>query len=577
MNKQLTVSLGQYSDKGPKETNQDFHGACIPYTSQLDLKGIALAVADGISSSDVSHIASETAIKTFLEDYYCTSDAWSVKTSVQKVLMAINSWLYAQGNTAKHRYENDYDRNKGYVCTLSAMVFKSNTAHIFHVGDTRIYRVSGKSLEQLTKDHRLWVDENKSYLSRALGIEALCEFDYQRVPLQKDDTFIIASDGVYEWLSPDAIIEITQQYNNDFDMAAKEIVAEAIRAGSDDNLTVQIIRVDNLPSILLSEVQDKVVELPLPPMLEPRMKFDGYTIQRKLHSSSRSHVYLAQDSQTGDLGVIKAPSIDLGNDSTYLERLLTEEWVARKINSAHVLKASLQERPRQYLYTVSEFVRGKTLTQWVVDNPKPSIELVRSIVEQIAKGLRAFHRLEMLHQDLKPDNIMIDNNGTVKIIDFGAVKVAGLAEHGSDQEQDPILGTVLFTAPEYFVGEEGTQKSEQFSLGIITYYMLSGRFPYGTKVSAARTSSAQKKLTYTTVSNPDHQIPIWIDEAIKKSVHINPDKRYDEITEFIYDLRHPNQKFLSKERAPLLERNPVLVWQGISFILLMSVIYLLTY
>ncbi len=577
MNTQLTVSLGQYSDKGQKEINQDFHGACIPYTSQLDIKGIALAVADGISTSHVSHIASETTIKNFLEDYYCTSDAWSVKTSVQKVLMAVNSWLYAQGQTVKHRFENDYDKNKGYVCTLSALVLKSNTAHIFHVGDTRIYRMSGKSLEQLTNDHRLWVDDNKSYLSRALGVEAFCEIDYQRISLQKNDTFLIASDGVYEWLNADVITSIIEQYRNDFDMAAKEIVAEALKAGSDDNLTVQIIRVDSLPSIRLSEVQDKVIELPLPPILEPRMKFDGYTIQRKLHSSSRSHVYLAQDNQTGDLGVIKAPSIDLSGDPIYLERLLTEEWVARKINSAHVLKASLQERPRQYLYTVSEFVRGKTLSQWVIDNPKPSIELVRSVVEQIAKGLRAFHRLEMLHQDLKPDNIMIDNHGTVKIIDFGAVKVAGLDEHSYDQEQDPILGTALFTAPEYFIGEKGSPKSEQFSLGIITYYLLSGRFPYGTKVSAARTRSAQKKLVYMSVSNPEHQMPIWIDEAIKKSVHINPNKRYGEITEFIYDLRHPNQQFLNKERAPLLERNPVAVWQGVSFVLLMTIIYLLTY
>lgn len=576
MNKQLTVSLGQYSDKGQKKTNQDFHGACIPYNSQLDLKGIALAVADGISSSDVSDIASETAIKTFLEDYYCTSDAWSVKTSAQKVLSAINSWLYAQGQTAKHRFENNYDKNKGYICTFSAMVLKSNTAHIFHVGDTRIYRVSGKCLEKLTHDHRLWVDKDKHYLSRALGIEALCEFDYQRVLLQKNDVFIIASDGVYEWLDDSIITETINQYSNDFDLAAKEIVAEAIKAGSDDNLTVQVIRVDNLPQILLSEVQDKVVELPLPPLLEPREKFDGYTIQRKLHSSSRSHVYLAQDSQTGDLGVIKAPSVELSHDPIYLERLLTEEWVARKINNGHVLKAGLQGRPRKYLYTVSEFLRGKTLTQWAIDNPRPSVERVRNIVEQIAKGLRAFHRLEILHQDIKPDNIMIDNNDTIKIIDFGAVKVAGLAECSFEQGQEPILGTALFTAPEYFLGEEGTIKSEQFSLGVITYYLLSGRFPYSTKVSSARTTSAQKRLAYRSIVNPNYQIPMWIDEAIKKSVHINPGKRYDEITEFIYDLRHPNKNFLNKERPPLLERNPVLVWQGVSLFLLVLVIYLLT-
>src|SRR3546814_13378075 len=96
MPNQLTISVGQHSDRGRKETNQDFHGIVIPAEPLLSSKGIAVALADGISSSDVSQIASESAVKGFLEDYYCTSDAWSVKTSAQRVLDATNSWLHAQ-------------------------------------------------------------------------------------------------------------------------------------------------------------------------------------------------------------------------------------------------------------------------------------------------------------------------------------------------------------------------------------------------------------------------------------------------------------------------------------------------
>ena len=93
MPRHLKISLGQHSDKGRKETNQDFHGACIPQEPQLGAKGIAIALADGISSSSVSQVASQATVKSFLEDYYCTSHAWSVKKSAQQVLMAINSWL----------------------------------------------------------------------------------------------------------------------------------------------------------------------------------------------------------------------------------------------------------------------------------------------------------------------------------------------------------------------------------------------------------------------------------------------------------------------------------------------------
>jgi serine/threonine protein phosphatase PrpC len=107
MRKHLQVSTGQYSSKGTKPINQDLHGIFIPNEPLLSSKGIAVAIADGISSSDVSQIASETAIKGFIQDYYSTSDAWSVKNSVQRVLKATNSWLYAQTRNSPYRYNKE--------------------------------------------------------------------------------------------------------------------------------------------------------------------------------------------------------------------------------------------------------------------------------------------------------------------------------------------------------------------------------------------------------------------------------------------------------------------------------------
>ena len=114
MKTQLKISSGQFSDKGQKESNQDSHGLFVPDDSQLMTKGIAVAIADGISSSDVSHIASQTAVRCFLEDYYCTSETWTVKTSAEHVLQASNSWLFAQ-NQRESTFRLNKDR--GYVCT----------------------------------------------------------------------------------------------------------------------------------------------------------------------------------------------------------------------------------------------------------------------------------------------------------------------------------------------------------------------------------------------------------------------------------------------------------------------------
>ena len=297
------------------------------------------------------------------------------------------------------------------------------------------------------------------------------------------------------------------------------------------------------------------------------MDFDGYRIVREVHGSNRSHIYLAVDNETGALVSIKTPSVDLQGDPAYLERFLMEEWVARRLDSPHVLKPCQQTRARRYLYVATEFIDGQTLSQWMIDNPRPELEAVRGIVAQIAKGLQTFHRLEMLHQDLRPDNIMIDKTGTVKIIDFGATSVAGILETTATPEKGTILGTAQYTAPEYFLGEAGSARSDLFSLGVITYQMLSGRLPYGAEVAKSRTRSAQRKLRYESVLDNDREIPVWIDGALEKAVHPDPLKRYDTLSEFIHDLRHPSRASLNRTRAPLIERHPALFWKGVSLIL----------
>jgi serine/threonine protein phosphatase PrpC len=571
MPRELKISTGQHSDKGRKETNQDFHGALIPKEPLLSLKGIAIVLADGISSSNVSRIASESTVKGFLTDYYCTSETWSVKTSAQRVIAATNSWLHSQ----TRRSQNPYDKDKGYVCTLSAMVVKSTAAHIFHVGDSRVYRVVGSALEQLTDDHRVIISSEQSYLSRAMGINAQIEIDYRTFKVEKGDTFLLATDGVYEHVDASFITNAINDSAHDLDNAARVIVKEAYQQGSPDNLTIQIARIDEVPDGEASEIFGHVSELPLPPLLEARMTFDGYRIVREVHASSRSHIYLAVDTESDTLVIIKLPSIDLRGDPAYLKRFMMEEWVARRINSAHVLKPCFQSRKRNYLYVVTEYIDGQTLAQWMIDNPKPDIETIRGIVEQIARGLQAFHRMEMLHQDLRPANIMIDRTGTVKIIDFGSTKVKGVVEATPSIDTGDILGTAQYTAPEYFIGESGSSRSDIFSLGVITYQMLTGRLPYGAQVAKTRTKSQQRKLKYISALDDSREIPAWIDEVLRKAVHPDPYRRYDELSEYVFDLRHPNKNYLKSSPAPLIERNPLLFWKCLALILACIILWLL--
>jgi serine/threonine protein phosphatase PrpC/aminoglycoside phosphotransferase len=566
MSKQLTLSVGQHTDRGRKPANQDCHGVVLAREPQRSSKGVALVLADGISSSDVSGTASASAVAAFLEDYYSTPDAWSVKTSAERVLGAVNTWLYAQTRQSQGRYDQD----RGYVCTLAAMVIKSSTAHLFHVGDTRICRLQGARLEQLTVDHRVWVSPERSYLARALGIHGRVDIDYRAVALEAGDLFMLATDGVYEHVSG-AEVQAAVAEAPDLDAAAQRLVRRALDNGSPDNLTVQLVRIESLQAREASELLQQMGELPLPPLLAPRSEIDGYRIVREVHGSSRSHVYLAQGPDGGAL-VIKTPSIDLAADRAYLERFVMEEWIARQIDNPHVLRAAAPGRKRSCLYVATEYVEGVTLAQWMRDHPGPGLEAVRGIVDQVARGLRAFHRLEMLHQDMRPENVMIDRSGTARIIDFGSVSVAGVVEMAQHPEGWTLLGAALYAAPEYFLGERGTVRSDVFALGVLTYQMLTGKLPYGVDIPRCKSRAEQRKLAYTPAREHDPAIPAWVDEALRKALQPDPGKRYEDVSEFVFDLRHPNRAFLQKTRPALIERSPLAFWKGVSFALLLVLV-----
>ena len=571
MNHQLQIRTGQYSHKGRKELNQDFHDVCLPQGSLLHTKGIALAMADGISSSKVSQEASKTAVSSFLEDYFSTSEAWSVKKSAQSVIRALNSWIYAQNRQNLYHL----DKDSGYVCTFSALILKSTTAHIFHIGDIRIYRLRNTVLEQLTDDHRVYISKEKSYLGRALGIDSDVRIDYDALRVEMDDIYIVMSDGVYEHTDFDWMLERLHTQKEDYPALAQQIVQHAYDRGSPDNLSVQLVKIDKLPQYDTEEEHPFLVVKPFPPSLEARMTIDGYTIVRPLSITSRSHVFLATDEESHTPVVIKTPSLDVKEDKAYLERLLLEEWITRRLNNAHIVKSFQQSRERNSLYTVMEYIEGQTLAQWMTDNPNPGLEEVRGIVEQIAKGLLALHRQEMIHQDLRPQNIMIDKTGTVKIIDFGSTHVSGLSEMNALIEPHTLLGTAAYSAPEYFLGDVGTFRSDFFSLAVITYQMLCGKLPYGTHVARSKTPAAQKKLRYRSLYVDTMHIPFWIDETLKKALSVNPNKRYQELSEFLYDLRHPNQTFLNKAKLHYYEANPLVFWKTLSFILFCLVLFLL--
>ncbi len=556
---QLKVSLGQSSDKGIKERNEDFYGAYIPEDSTLENKGIACAIADGMGSCANAQEASEHCVKSFLNDYFSTPETWTVKTSGAKVLTAINNWLLSNGNK---------DHANGMVTTFSAIVFKSTTAHIFHIGDSRIYRFRNGDLELLTTDHRVWISDEKNYLSRAMGIDSHLDIDYKTLAIEENDVFLMTTDGIHDYLADQQLKEHLKA-DSAIEVKADRIVKHALDLKSHDNVTCQIVKIENLPSQDANEIYNELTRLPFPPHLGPGMTMDGYEILEEVHASTTSQLYKVRDVESNELFMMKTPSVNFSDDPAYIERFYMEEWAGKRIQSDAVLKIIEQTRQRNFLYFIMEYIDGITLKQWSGENPSPDFERVIDIINKIIKGLRVFHRLEMLHRDLKPENIMITNHGVVKIIDFGSVKIAGIQEISTPVERIELLGTKNYTAPEYLLGMEGSNRSDIYSLGVLVYNLLTGHLPYGDKMSRDLNWRTLNKIKYEPSFKHNPMIPMWMDGAIHKAVKKDQRLRYDTFSEFLFDLTHPKESFMGHS-APLLERNPTLFWKIASGVLLLG-------
>ena len=558
---ELSFTVAQRSVAGKKAENEDAIGIRLPKDSLLTNKGAVAVIADGVSAAEAGKEASETCVHNFLYDYYSTPDSWSVKKSTSQVLTALNRWLYGQGQQFN-------DVQKGYISTFSTIIFKSQTAHIFHVGDTRIYRFRQGELEQMTRDNSTVVNAKQTYLSRAMGLDVKLDVDYRSLAVEVDDIYFLSTDGIHDFIKSKELCthlnKLTAESDDiSFEQTCEQLIALALTNGSSDNLSCQILRLDSLPAQTINEAGRQLSELPFPPYLEPKMILDGYRVEKVLHVNTRSQVYVVKDLDSNERYCMKTPSVNFDDDLAYIERFIMESWMGSRINNPHVVKVIESSREKNWLYYLTEYIEGITLEQWIRENPKPAVQDVVYILAQIEKGLRAMHRREILHQDIKPGNIMIDHNGEVKIIDFGSCYSKGIAEIATPLDEPGILGTAGYSAPEVVITGKSTVQSEVFSLSVLAYEMFTGKEPFSGKLNKCRTVEAYLKTKYIPCFDENPLVPIWMDCAIKKGLRFKAERRHEDVLELLHELQKPNPKYRSNHNAVLMDKNPVLFWQGL--------------
>ncbi len=563
---QLQVDIGSHSIQGLKDNNEDGVGFLVPEElSALESKGIVLAVADGVSSAEAGKEASDTAITRFLSDYYQTPDTWSVKHAGQKILSSINLTLFKRS----HEFASE---EKGYLTTFTALVLKSRLAHFFHAGDSRAYLLRAGKLKQLTRDHVASIGSGRSFLARAMGMDNSIQIDYSQFTLEAEDVLLVTSDGIHDFLDADKITELMSAKDS-CQVRVEALVQAAFDHGSDDNISGSLCHIASLPNESLDDYNSKLTRLPFPPALDEGVKLDGYKVLKELFASSRSQLYLVEDTETGARMVMKTPSVNFEEDTGYIDRFIQEEWIGKRINSEHVVKIIKQQRPRTCLYYLMEHVKGVSLDEWMEQNHFPKPIIAFNIVEKIAKGLAAFHKMETIHQDLKPGNILISDEGKVIIVDFGSVFVAGLAEVFIPLDHEGVLGTATYSDPKYLLGKNTGIQGDLYALATITYEMFTGKLPYGDKIADCQTAFEYDRLRYISAAEANPIIPVWFDRTLERGVSLDLEQRYGNIPEFIKDLRKPNPTYLLDDPKVTKNKSQVLFWQLLSgFWILMLVL-----
>jgi serine/threonine protein phosphatase PrpC len=554
----IRTSVGFYSAAGPRPNNQDFAGAVFGADLPEPRRDVVAAVADGIGSAKGGRVAAETAVRGFLDGMCDLPESTEVQRAAARVLDALNAWMYSQGTRDPSL--------TGMGCTFTALVLRGRLAHVVHIGDSRAYRLSGERLTLLTTDHaRESGTDRSSTLYRALGVESALRLEYIALPMARHDRFLLCTDGLYGWVTDDTIADILSQRSAPAD-TARELVKIAIESGTRDNCTALVLDVLELPTAELSTLAT-ATQLSIIPVPQDGETIDGFVLKSLLSDGRYARLFAATDEvERGDV-VLKFPkpqSTDAAELRAAFER---ETWVGTRVHSPALGRIIELPHGRQScLYTVMPLYVGELLETRLMRAPAVGLEQGRDIAIRLAGAVASLHRDGIIHRDIKPDNVILEQDGALKLIDLGAVRIRGL----EDSLPERIPGTQAYVAPEMFTGEPGNEATDIYALGITMFRTYTGEFPYGN--SDATSSPSRDRPLDLTVLRPD--LPAWLQATLSRAIAREPAERFRDMSEFAAEMAAGPARapMLTRRSLTLYERHPLRFWQALAALLAVALL-----
>ncbi|VVM99112.1 Serine/threonine-protein kinase PknD [Pseudomonas fluorescens] len=537
----LQLSFAEASAIGPREENQDALRLVTPAPALAASKGYLFAIADGVSQCADGGLAARSTLQALALDYYATPETWGVAQALDRLLLAQNRWLQANGG------------GQPLLTTVSALVLRGRRFTLAHVGDCRVYRWHADQLQRVSEDH-VWDQPGMQHvLKRALGLDQHLVLDFLDGELRLDESFVLLSDGIWAVLGDTAIAAILRD-QPDLHSAAQTLVSAAHLAGSQDNASALLVRVDALGETSIGDALIHLQQWPLPPTLKPGQHFEGWQVEGILGQSQQSLLYRVRDAQQQPW-LLKTLPAALRDDHLAGQALLSEEWFLKRVAGRHFPEVHAASQ-RQHLYYVMREYGGSTLAQLGQRNAMLPLVQWQDLAERLLRAVGMLHRRQILHRDIKPENLLLGDDGELRLLDFGLAYCPGLSE----DQASALPGTPSYIAPEAFRGDPPTPQQDLYSVGVTLYFLLTGHYPYG-EIEAFQRPRFGLPVSASRY-RPD--LPEWIAHSLERAVAADPRERFETAEEWLLVLEQGERRSLSVRPRPLLEREPLKVWRTLA-------------
>ncbi|GAB7530035.1 bifunctional protein-serine/threonine kinase/phosphatase [Pseudomonas sp. 3A(2025)] len=539
----LQLSCAQFSASGPRSENQDALRMVTPVPALAASKGYLFALADGVSQCADGALAAQSTLQALALDYYATPETWSIVQALDKLLLAQNRWLLANG----------------LLTTLSALVLRGRRFTMAHVGDCRVYRWHAGTLQRISEEH-VWEQPDMNHvLKRALGLDQYVVMDYLEGELREGERLLLVSDGIWATLGDPGIRSILSD-TDDLQACVKALVSAAHLAGSQDNASALLLHVDSLGHDDLGDTLRQLQQWPLPPPLKPGQSFEGWQVQSVLAQSRQSLVYRVSD-DSGQPWLLKTLPASRADEDGAGQALLLEEWFLRRVAGRYFPEAApLPER--QHLYYLMRQYPGRTLDKlFAVTGPLPLVQW-QDLATRLLRATGLLHRRNIIHRDIKPENLLLGDDGELRVLDFGLAFCPGL----SSRIPGDVPGTPSYIAPEVFAGAEPTPRHDLYAVAVTLYFLLTGQYPYG-EIEAFQ---HRRFTTPIPASRYRPDLPDWLSNHLSQALQADPEQRFETAEQWLLELEQGEHRPVTARAQPWLEREPVKVWRTLALVSLLG-------